>query len=105
MAKSHRISVIVVAAWAMIACLVLAMAAPAGAESAASARRRREQTRAKKAQLAQKIDALKSSDNDLERALAALSIQVRSQQARRDAARQSFLAAEAQRAAAEQRLA
>jgi murein DD-endopeptidase MepM/ murein hydrolase activator NlpD len=107
MPRSHRISRISAFAlvWAAVAGLVLAVAAPAGAESAASARRRRDQARAKKAQLAQKIDALKASDSDLEKALAALSTQVQTQQARRDAARQALDAAEAQRVAAEQRLA
>lgn len=90
---------------ALIVFLVVALASPAQAETASQARRRREQTRAKKAELAKKIDALKASDQELERAVNALDAQVRTQQARTQAATQAVRAAEAQRAAAEAQLA
>ena len=100
MAKSQRIPLL-----ALIVCLVMALASPAGAETASAARHRRDQARARKAELARKIDALKASDSELERAVNALDAQVRAQQARTDAAHQAVRAAESQRQAAEDRLA
>src|SRR5438270_12264618 len=72
----------------LVALLVVALATPAGAESASSTRRRREQARSKRAELAKKIDALKASDDDLDRAVQTLNSQARAQQARVAAARQ-----------------
>ena len=99
MAKIRRISLL-----ALIACLVVALAAPATAQSTSTSRRKRDQARAKRAELAKKINALKASDEDLERAVRHLDDQVRAQQARAAAARQAVQAAEAQRQAAEARL-
>jgi murein DD-endopeptidase MepM/ murein hydrolase activator NlpD len=83
--------------------LVLAVAAPAGAEDVSQTRRKRDAARARQAQLAAKIDALKASDAELEKAVSSLGRQVLAQQARADAARQAVQAAVAavQRADAE----
>src|SRR3954451_14717482 len=92
MAHTRRISLI-----ALIASLVLACAAPAGAETAAQARQRQAQAQAKAGDLAKKIDALKASDGDLDRAVKSISAEVQNQQARADAAHQALEAAEQQR--------
>src|SRR5262249_37133796 len=84
--------------------VTFAAAAPAGARTATSERKQRDQVRAKQADLARKIDALKASDDDLDRAVQALEAQVRSQQARVTSARQAVAAADSQRQVAEQRL-
>src|SRR3954468_10306964 len=96
MARILRISLV-----ALLVPLVLASAAPAGAETAAQARQRQAQVKAKQADLAKKIDALKASDTDLDRAVKSISAEVQSQQARVDAARQALDEANAQRQAAD----
>src|SRR3954468_22059052 len=96
MAHTRRISLI-----ALIASLVLACAAPAGAETAAQARQRQAQAKAKAADLAKKIDALRASDGDLDQAVKSISAEVQTQQARADAAHQALEAAEEQQQAAD----
>jgi murein DD-endopeptidase MepM/ murein hydrolase activator NlpD len=84
---------------------MLVLATPAGArESVSSARRRRDDVRAKRAQAAARLNTLKASDAELERAVDALGVQVKAQTARVVSARQAVGAAEAALAQAEARL-
>ena len=78
---------------ALVFLLVLALAAPAGADTATDLRQKRDAARAKRAQIAAKINALKASDDELEGAVATLNKQVLAQQASADAARQAVQAA------------
>jgi murein DD-endopeptidase MepM/ murein hydrolase activator NlpD len=90
---------------ALIALLVLGMASPVAAESASSARRKRDAARARKAELASKINELKASDTELDHAVSAINTQVGIQQSRLDAARQALDVAISQQTAANRRLA
>jgi murein DD-endopeptidase MepM/ murein hydrolase activator NlpD len=91
---------------ALVLALVVALASPAqAADSLSKQRQRRDQARAKKAQIAAKINALKASDDELDKAVAALNKQVSSQQAAADSARQSVQAAVQAVTAAEAKLA
>jgi murein DD-endopeptidase MepM/ murein hydrolase activator NlpD len=85
--------------------MALAVAAPAGADTLSETRRKRDEARARRAQLASRINALKASDQELDRAVKALSSQVLAQQAAADAARQSVQAAVAAVAQADAELA
>lgn len=79
---------------ALVLALVLGiLASPAHGETTSDLRRKREAARAKKAEIAKKINALEASDDDLDKAVAALNEQVRGQQAAADAARQAVQAA------------
>ena len=73
--------------------VVLTAAAPAGADTLSDAKRKREEARARRAQLAAKINALEASDEELDRAVKTLNKQVLAQQASADAARQAVQAA------------
>ena len=84
---------------------VAAGTAPAGAATAATARRRQEQVRAERAKAAAEINALKASDDQLEKAVATLAGQVRAQDARLAATRQALASAEADVAQADARIA
>lgn len=90
---------------ALVAVLVVALAAPAFADSLSSARKKREQARTRRAQIAAQINDLEASDAELERAVGALDEQVRAQEAAAADARQAVAAAEAELKAAEERLA
>lgn len=90
---------------ALVALIFASVALPAGAESSASARRRREEARRKKAQIAAQLNTLKASDSEMEKAVAALDAQVRSQQAVAAGARQALAAAEQRASAIETQLA
>ena len=87
------------------AAMALALVAPAAADSASTARQRREQVRAKKAQLASELNALKASDQQLEAGVRALDAQLAGAQAKAAAARQSAEAAQRSLAEAQTRLA
>lgn len=77
--------------------VLMATAAPVGAaDSAATARRKREVARQKKAQVAAQLDALKSSDDQLEQAVAVLNDRVRAVSAQAAAARQAVAVAQAE---------
>ena len=83
--------------------LVLALAAPAGA--AESTRRRRDAARAKRAEIARQMNALKASDAELEQAVSVLNGEVQAQSAKAEGARRAVAAAEAQVRRAEERIA
>jgi murein DD-endopeptidase MepM/ murein hydrolase activator NlpD len=85
--------------------LVVGLAAPAGAASTTSARKRQADVRAAKARAAAKLNGLKASDEQLEKAVAALATQVRAQNAKVAAARQAVNVAEAAVKQAETRIA
>src|SRR5262249_35450060 len=99
MAKPHRIIAV-----ALVVSSLLTLAPPAGAESTSSARRRRAQVTAKRAELARKIDALKATDDQLDRAVQALTAQGNAQQARAEAAHQAVAQAERRRSEANTRI-
>ena len=86
-----------------IACLVISVMPAEAATS--SERRRRDEARRRKAEAAAKVDALKASDAELERAVAALDSQLKADSAKAAAARQAVVAAEAQVASIESELA
>jgi murein DD-endopeptidase MepM/ murein hydrolase activator NlpD len=91
---------------ALLATLLLAASAPpAAAASASAARKRQEQLRAERAKAAAQVDALKSSDADLERAVATLAAQVKAQDAKVVAVRQSVAVAERAVAEADENIA
>ena len=77
----------------LVLALVLALMAPAQADTATELRRKRDAARAKRAQIAAKINELKASDEELEGAVSTLNRQVLAQQASADAARQAVQAA------------
>ncbi|HZQ27640.1 MAG TPA: peptidoglycan DD-metalloendopeptidase family protein [Acidimicrobiales bacterium] len=77
----------------LVACLVVALAAPASADSVSDLRAKRDAAHTKRAQLAAKLDAMKATDGDLQNAVTVLDKQVAAQQAAADAARQSVQAA------------
>lgn len=89
----------------LVILLVTAGSTPAGAASAATARKRQEQIRAERAKAAAQINALKSSDVQLEKAVAALATQVKAQDAKLASIRQAVATAEAEVAQSEQRIA
>ena len=79
---------------ALVFLLVLGLVAgPAHGETTEQLRKKRDAARAKKAQIAAKIDSLKASDEELQGAVATLNKQVSAQQASADAARQAVQAA------------
>ncbi|MBW3614548.1 MAG: peptidoglycan DD-metalloendopeptidase family protein [Actinobacteria bacterium] len=89
-----------------MAALFAAVASPAGAATSTSAaRKRQEQVRKAKAEKAKQLNGLKASDAELDRAVNALSVQVRAQGAKLAAARQAVGAAEASVRQAENRIA
>jgi len=91
---------------ALVLALVVALASPAdAADSLSTARKKREAARARKAQIAARINSLKASDQELESAVSTLNRQVAAQQAQADAARQAVQAAVAAVEAADKRLA
>jgi murein DD-endopeptidase MepM/ murein hydrolase activator NlpD len=105
MARTHRFSFAgVISALITVLVVTFGAAAPASARTATAERKQRDQARAKQAELARKIDALKASDDDLDHAVQTLESQALTQQARVASARQAVAAAESQRQVAEQRL-
>ncbi len=91
---------------ALVAALVVAAASPAGAAtSTATARKRQEQVRKARAEKAKQLNGLKASDAQLDRAVNALSVQVKAQGAKLASARQAVGAAEASVRQAETRIA
>lgn len=78
----------------LVAALVAALVAPIGAAQSSDPRAQRDAVRARKAQLAGELDALKASEKELLDAAAALDDQVLAQAARVDAARQAVHAAQ-----------
>jgi murein DD-endopeptidase MepM/ murein hydrolase activator NlpD len=94
-----------VAAHALVVLLVFGLAAPVGAaESVSTTRRKREAVRAQRAQAAAKLNALRSSDAELERAVVALADQVKAQTAKVASAKKAVSAAEAALVQAEAKL-
>ena len=94
-----------VAAHALVVLLVLGLAAPSGAaESVSTARRKREAVRSQRAQAAARLNALRSSDAELERAVVALAEQVKTQTAKVASAKKAVSAAAAALAQAEAKL-
>ena len=89
----------------LVIALVGAGATPSSAATSSSARKRQEQVRAERAKAAAQINALKSSDVQLEKAVAALSAQVRAQDAKLASVRQAVAAAEAEVKDSERRIA
>jgi murein DD-endopeptidase MepM/ murein hydrolase activator NlpD len=85
--------------------LLVALAVPAGAASTSSARKRQAEVRAAKAQAAAKLNALKASDDQLEKAVSALATQVRAQNAKVASAQQAVSVAEAAVKSAEAKIA
>lgn len=91
---------------ALVVAVAMALASPAqAADSLSSARSRAAAARAKRAQLAAKINALKASDSELQSAVDTLNRQVSAQQAAADDARQAVAAAVAAVDAADAKLA
>jgi murein DD-endopeptidase MepM/ murein hydrolase activator NlpD len=99
MTRLHRIASALV-----VLAVVLGTAAPVDAAASAS-RQRQEQVRAERARKARELNALKSSDAQLERAVAALASQVKAESAKLASARQAVAAAESQLAATESKIA
>jgi murein DD-endopeptidase MepM/ murein hydrolase activator NlpD len=85
--------------------LVVGLATPAGAASTTAARKRQAQARAAKAAAAAKLNALKASDDQLEKAVSALATQVRAQNAKVASARQAVNVAESAVKAADAKIA
>src|SRR5687767_14909932 len=80
----------------LIAALVGGLVAPVGAADGSDPRAQRDAARARRAQLAGQLDALKASEKELLDAAAALDDQVLAQAARVDAAHQAVAAANAE---------
>jgi murein DD-endopeptidase MepM/ murein hydrolase activator NlpD len=81
----------------LVLALVLGIAAaPAEGATTSSARRKQAEVRAKKARAAAQLNGLKASDDQLEKAVAALANQVRAQNAKVASARQAMHVAEAE---------
>ena len=80
----------------LVIALVIGLAAPAAEGATASSRRRQAEVRAKKAKAAAQLNGLKASDDQLEKAVAALAAQVRAQNAKVASARQAVAVAEAE---------
>jgi murein DD-endopeptidase MepM/ murein hydrolase activator NlpD len=91
----------------LVLALVVALAAPAGAASTktSAARKRQAEVRAAKAKAAAQLNGLKASDEQLEKAVAALATQVRAQNAKVASAQQAVSVAEAAVKAAETKIA
>jgi murein DD-endopeptidase MepM/ murein hydrolase activator NlpD len=89
---------------ALVLLLVLGLAAPAQADSVSTARRRQAAAKAKRAQLAARVNAARASDRQLESAVRALDSHIATQQAGTDAARQAAHAADQALAAVQTRL-
>ncbi|HVF32252.1 MAG TPA: peptidoglycan DD-metalloendopeptidase family protein [Acidimicrobiales bacterium] len=85
--------------------LVVGLAAPAAAASTSSARKRQAEVRAAKAKAAAQLNGLRASDDQLEKAVAALATQVRAQNAKVASAQQAVNVAEAAVRTAEARIA
>ncbi|HEX6945704.1 MAG TPA: peptidoglycan DD-metalloendopeptidase family protein [Casimicrobiaceae bacterium] len=100
MTRLHRLASV----FAVVAVVVLSIATPVDAATSAS-RQRQEQLRAERARKARELNALKSSDAQLEKAVAALASQVKAESARLASARQAVAAAEATVSATENRIA
>ena len=88
----------------LAALLVIGLAAPAEAAGTTATRRKQQETKARRAQAASKLNALKASDAQLERAVAALVTQTKAQTAKVASARQAVAAADRAVAAAEAKL-
>ena len=99
MTRSQRLA----SALAILALVLVGIAAPA--DAATASRQRQEQLRAEKAKKARELNALKSSDAQLERAVAALAAQVQTETAKLASARQAVNAAEAAVKATENKIA
>ncbi len=84
--------------------MVVGLAAPAGAASTASARQRQAEVRAAKAKAASQLNGLKATDDQLEKAVAALATQVRAQNAKVASAQQAVGVADAAVKSAESRI-
>ena len=92
MTALHRLASI-----SLVLALVIGVAAPAAEGATTSAARRRQaEVRAQKARAAAKLNGLKATDDQLEKAVAALADQVRAQNAKVAAARQAVNVAEAE---------
>lgn len=89
----------------LVLALVVGLAAPAAAASTSAARRRQAEVRAAKARAAAQLNGLKATDDELEKAVAALATQVRAQSAKVASAQQAVAAAQAALAQAEARIA
>jgi murein DD-endopeptidase MepM/ murein hydrolase activator NlpD len=79
----------------LVLALLVGLALPAGAASTASARKRQAEVRAAKARAAAQLNGLKASDDQLEKAVAALATQVRAQNAKVASAQQAVNVADA----------
>lgn len=90
---------------ALVLAFVVGLASPAGAASATDARRKQQQVRSAKAQKAAQLNALKASDDELDRAVQTLADEVQMQGARLASARQAVQAADASVQDAESRIA
>ena len=99
MTRSPRLA----SALAVLALVLVGIAAPA--DAATASRQRQEQIRAEKAKKARELNALKSSDAQLERAVSALAAQVQTETAKLASARQAVAAAEAAVKATENKIA
>ena len=97
------------ASLALITVLIVALVAPIApadaAQSVTTAKRKREQLRQERAKAAAKLNAMKASDAQLEKAVDALRAQANAQMAKVSSARQAANAAEAAVAQADARLA
>ena len=90
----------------LVLALVIGLAAPAAEGATTSANRRRQaEVRAQKARAAARLNGLRATDDQLEKAVAALADQVRAQNAKVAAARQALNAAEAEVKALETKIA
>ena len=98
MTRLHRLASVVA-----VVLVILAIAAPA--DAATTTRRRQEQVRAERAKKARELNGLKSSDAQLEKAVAALAAQVKTESARLASAKQAVAAAEAAVRATEAKIA
>ena len=89
----------------LVLALVIGLAAAPVEAATTSSRRRQAEVRAKKAKAAAQLNGLKASDDQLEKAVAALASQVRAQNAKVASARQAVAAAEAEVKALETKIA
>ena len=104
MRKTSRLPV--AALFLALLVFLTSQAPPASAaDSLTTARRQREAARKKQAELARKLDSLKASDDELDKAVRALEKQVAAEQAAADAARRAVEAAVAALNATEAKLA
>ena len=89
----------------LVLALVIGLAAAPAEGATTASRRRQAEVRAKKAQAAAQLNGLKASDDQLEKAVAALASQVRAQNAKVASARQAVAVAEAEVKALETKIA